>query len=1006
MILCLISGCIRTTLASSTNSPWCVRAWQTDEGLPNNIVTAITQTQDGCLWVGTPAGLARFDGIDFTEFSYLRSGVNGHPSIHTLLPGASGGLWIAPSRGPAVHLDRQFSPAPLPANLPDANCLIVAQDRDGNAWIGYANGMVCEIKDGQVVQFAATEGLPGGTIESLISDRAGNIWIAKGSRIYVFKDGRFQQVGAFRGESHLTAAGTNGVWIVAGKQLLRCDTAGRLHDVGTYLPEGSHGVAREALEDHTGAVWIGTDTEGLYRYSESGFEKIETSYAYISSLAEDSEGNIWAGTLGGGLYRVSPGGIEIEKVNGSSPEPIQSICQGTDGVLWGATLDGLLVSRVNGMWTAALTNLDLPKSVTCVAADKGGRVWIGARGKSFYCLSNNKITAWDDKKGYSGTAVTSLYPDSKGNVWVGLNAYHEIPPVVQCLRDGEFRTFKLPTNSDRIFTMTEDAAGNIWAGTPGGILLRLEGEKFVDETSLTSVSDRAVRCLCATPDGALWIGYAGLGLGRLKNNHFNRITTEQGLRENSISQIVPDNHGWFWLGGDHGIFKVRHLALDAVIRGELARVTPVFYGRNEGLFNVQANFGFWPGAIRTRDGDVLIPTRTGLATIAPAMLDTTATVPRVQLTQVIVDDRTVAAEGGGDETQAVANLRSPQPRLRLSPYHRSLKFEFTAFSFSAPENVHFRYRLDGLDNDWLDAEAREASYSRLARGQYEFRAEAADGDGPWREAHAPLTIVVDPFFWQKWWFSAGLLALFALCVVAVVRYVSFRRLRRKLEVLAQQAALDKERTRIARDLHDDLGGSLTQVKQFYELALRNNASPDKMRDYLRQGLAKTQSSIKALDETVWAVNPHNDTLPYLIDYIGQSAVAFLHAADIRCRADLPASPPERTISAEARHNLFLVVKEALNNVVRHAHATEVQLQATVTDESLRLAIKDDGKGFEQAPDNSTADGLRNMGQRMQEIGGQFSVESKPGAGTRISLVYFWPQRGASGNGNHGRVWNH
>jgi signal transduction histidine kinase len=239
------------------------------------------------------------------------------------------------------------------------------------------------------------------------------------------------------------------------------------------------------------------------------------------------------------------------------------------------------------------------------------------------------------------------------------------------------------------------------------------------------------------------------------------------------------------------------------------------------------------------------------------------------------------------------------------------------------------------------------------------------------------------------------LALFTSSLIGVVRYISFRRLRRKLQALAQQAALDKERTRIARDLHDDLGGSLTQVKQLFELALRNHASPDKMGDYLQRGLVKTQHSIKSLDETVWAVNPHNDTLPYLIDYIGQSAVEFLHAADIRCRADLPVSPPEQNISAEARHNLFLAVKEALNNIVRHAHASEVQLQARVTEESLNLTIKDNGQGFEQTPAVANADGLCNMQQRMEEIGGQFRIQSRPGAGTSISLVYFFSRNGIS-----------
>lgn len=992
VILCLLSAYALTAFAASTNSNWYTRDWQTDDGLPNNIVTAITQTHDGYLWVGTPAGLARFDGDHFSEFIYLGEGVNGHPSVHTLQSAAKGGLWIVPSRGAVVHLNREFSPEALPSGLPDASALFVVEDKDGYPWIGYLTGVICRIKNGEVTQFTANDGLPAGTIESLISDSAGNIWVSKGTHIHVFDNGGFHQIATFRNESHIAAAGTNGIWIVTGRRLLKCDCNGKLDDLGNYLPDTSRAVAREAIEDHTGAVWIGTDSDGLYRYSQSGFEKIDTSYVYISSLAEDSEGNIWAGTLGGGLDRVSRGSIKLEKVSeGSSFQPVQSVCEDTNGKLWGATQDGLLVWRVDGEWRPALADSSVPRGVACVAADRDGAIWLGMRNaKVLYCWQHDHFVTWNDEKGFAGNTVASLFPDSHGDLWVGINAYRDAPPMIQRLHGGQFQTFKLPPNEERVIAMAEDYAGNIWAGTTSGQLFRFDGTQLVDETARTSGSDRGIRCLYTTPDGALWIGYAGSGLGCLKESRFTRVTTQQGLRENWISQIVEDNEGWLWLGSDHGISKIRQTELEDVAAGKLPRVIPIFYGRNEGLFNLQVNYGFWPGAIRTQDGHVAMPTRTALAMIDPAALRRHYKPPTVVLTGMTVDDQVMAAYGGVPEKPLVANLLSPQPPLRLSPSHHNLKFEFTAFNFNAPENVHFRYRLDGLDSDWQDAEAREAQYSRLAAGMYRFRVQAANGDREWNETDTPLAIVVAPFFWQTWAFRTGVAVFFVACVVTVVRYVSFRRLHRKLELLAQQAALDKERTRIARDLHDDLGGRLTEVKQLFELALRNHTSPDTMQQYLRRGLTRTQSGIRALDETVWAVNPHNDTLPYLIDYIGQSAVEFLRAADIRCRADLPPNPPERAISAEARHNLFLAVKEALNNVVRHAHASEVQLNAAVTDEALSLTIKDDGQGFDRPPDNATNDGLRNMRQRMEEIGGSFSVESKPGAGTSVSLVYFWP----------------
>jgi ligand-binding sensor domain-containing protein/signal transduction histidine kinase len=963
---------------AADNLAWFTRAWQTDDGLPNNIVTSLAQTPDGFLWAGTPAGLARFDGVRFTKISSLNSADGDDPAVHTLSLRSAGGLWIAPSRGALVGLDRNLSPVPpLARDMPDAQPLMVAEDSENSLWIGYNNGNLCRVKPGQVTRFTALDGIASGTINSLVCDQGGNLWLAKGTRVEIYHDGRFQQLAVFRNGSHLAAARTNGVWIVAGKQLFKCDAAGNLQDCGACLPENSDASSRVVLEDRHGGIWTGTDGAGVYRRDAAGIEKIGTSFNYISSLLEDGEGNVWAGTLGGGLDRISPCGVKFEKTSSAVFDAVQSVCEDAHGKFWGATQSGLLVSRDDGGdWIPALTNLNLPHLITCVAAGRDGTVWFGTRNsKSIYRWRNNALETLGQAEGFSENSAIAALCDSRTNLWLGINASHITPCLVQCFNGGKFRTLDLPTNSARVVTFAEDAAGKIWAGTFSGALLRADGDHFSDQTSLTTVSGRTIRCLLATPDGALWIGYAGWGLGRLKDGNFTRISTEQGLPEDYISQIVADPEGWFWFGGDHGIFKIRQDELAAAMQDHSKKIAPVSFGKNEGLSNVQIDYGFWPGAIRSQDGKIWMPTRTTLVVINPEVLHETAHPPPVLLTRVAVDDI------------AATNLPAA---LELSPYHHNLKFEFTAFNFSAPENLRFRYRLDGLDNNWSDADRRSAEYSRLAHGNYVFRVQAAEGDGAWNDLTAPLNITVLPFFWQQWWFQALVVVAFTLLVIAVVRYVSFRRLRHKLQLLAQQAALDNERARIARDLHDDLGGNLTQVKQFFELALRHHDSPEKMGGYLQRGLAKTQQGIKSLDETVWAVNPRNDTLPNFIDYLGQAAVEFLHAAGIRCRADLPANPPGKNISAEARHNLLFAVKEALNNVVRHAHAAEVRIEAQVTEKSLVLAVKDDGCGFEKTNGAATADGLRNMQQRMAEIGGTFAIESRAGAGTRVELVYFWP----------------
>jgi len=250
--------------------------------------------------------------------------------------------------------------------------------------------------------------------------------------------------------------------------------------------------------------------------------------------------------------------------------------------------------------------------------------------------------------------------------------------------------------------------------------------------------------------------------------------------------------------------------------------------------------------------------------------------------------------------------------------------------------------------------------------------------------------VVAPFFWQTWWFRSVVLAVFTGSIIAIVRYVSFRRLRRQLVVMEQQAALQKERARIAKDIHDDLGASLTQIAFLGELAQQDRGEPEKAAERVGKISTTARQAIKSLDEIVWAVNPRNDTLAHLIEYAGQFALDYLRLADIRCRLDFPEQSPPRELSTDLRHNLFLAIKEALHNIVKHAQATEVWLRIKFSDRSLEITIEDNGRGFDREPDDALADGLRNMRQRLADIGGECRVESQAGTGTKISLQLPWP----------------
>jgi len=326
----------------------------------------------------------------------------------------------------------------------------------------------------------------------------------------------------------------------------------------------------------------------------------------------------------------------------------------------------------------------------------------------------------------------------------------------------------------------------------------------------------------------------------------------------------------------------------------------------------------------------------------------------------------------------------------LPPSHRRLEFDFTAVHFSDPQNVHFRYQLVGFDNGWIDAGTRRSvNYTRLTAGDYEFRVEDSIGDGPWSEMPTTQALVVDPFFWQTWWFRLGVLLLFASSLIAIVRYVWMRRIQTHMRLLEQRAALNTERTRIARDLHDELGSSLNYIS----MSLGDIERSDGIhREQLQTRLEKISRfavrTVRSLDEIVWAVNPRNDSLRSLVEYITQFASEHFEDRNIRCRFHIEENLPALPLTPEKRHHLFLTVKEALGNALVHANPSEVQLVVRMAGEQVEILIQDNGIGFDRQTieANGRSNGLKNMQQRMEAIGGRLVIDAKPGCGTTIRLM--------------------
>jgi signal transduction histidine kinase/ligand-binding sensor domain-containing protein len=966
-------------------SHWFTRVWQIDEGLLDNDINGIVQGPDQYLWLVTPVGLMRFDGVNFNSFPVENFTGRADLHIRMLLCSRTGVVWMAFDGGKIIGVDPDFSIASLDeTKLPTRAPIALADDKDGGLWLGYTN-VVYRVQNGKAIKLADADGPSAGPVRSLSSDGFGNVWLVKGNQVDCFQNGQFRQIFEMAGIESMAGSHTNAVWLAANAHLFACDINGIVRDCGVFE---SHPTARtiSLLEDRKGSVWLGTDGNGLFRYSQTSFARIETSHSSILCLAEDHEGDIWVGTGGGGLDRITLSGIKLEGLEGIQiRSQIQSICQDASGVIWGATQNGMLVSQSNGRWKQEFVDAPFSGTVTCVAADKTS-VWVGTRNGKLVQITEPNHIIWETNIAHG--SVHGLLPTSNGDLWIVGSE------VLQRLHKTQIQNIRLPLQDQRVFAIAEDVSGKIWIGA-NGMLLRFDGTRLVNETAGLKISGRAICCLYGTEDGSLWIGSRGGGLMRLYKGKFSEVDLNQGLVNNYISQIIADGHGWLWFASKRGVFKLRQREVEQAMEDHSIHLRPTIYGRNTGLISQEAIFSIaspfvLPRAILGNDGNIRMLMHNGVVVADPNVLSDNTSPPSILLTRVSVDGRIIASHDGVISTETAARPWILSRRLKISPSNQHLEFDFMAFHFRDPENLRYRYQLVGYDNGWTEAGTeRRAAYSRLAAGHYKFWAEASVNGGPWSDQPATLDFDVVPFFWQTWWFRLGVFLIFTSALIAIVRYVSYRRLRLKLRAAEQQAAVERERGRIARDIHDDLGNRLTEIQLLTGLAQRNSEMPMKAVGQIDEISSAARQATDALDEIVWAINPRNDTLLHLINYLGQFVTDYLRTAGIHCRVDFPENPPAKSVSAEVRHNLFLAIKESLNNIVRHSSASEVSLVILVTDGSLSIIIEDDGQGFSGGVQSDGADGLENMRRRIAEIHGEFQIQSKPGAGTSVSFNGLW-----------------
>lgn len=900
-----------------------VNCWSAADGLPQNTVTCVTQTRDGYLWLGTLNGVARFDGMRFVIF-----GAHNTPELKS------------------------------------NRILALLEDRRGGLWIGTEGGGVSRMFGGRFDTFTAWEGLPNNIVKELREDAEGRVWILTQGGTCTWRDGVL-----------LPASGT----VPPAEPVC--------------MPDFPGAQGQTVLKKAGGDMWAGTRTGSLWQNREGRWVKVpspsESGRHPIRYLFEDREGSLWAGTEGGGLMLFRPCRLmTLDARDGLNNEDILSMADdGAGGVLLTANGGGVTRWSVGTLTTWPLSGaLRGNTSVSSLLRTRDGNLWAGTSGEGLYRWKDGKTTRFSLGMGTSNPAVLSLFEDRDGRLWIGTYA-----DGLYLYDTGRFRNFGATEGFPaRIITsIVQDRDGDIWIGSNGMGLYRYADGRFSYYCRREGWGSEYIRTLFVDREGALWIGSGGSGLTRMKDGWFHTLTTRQGLDDDVVSQILEDDFGHLWIGSNRGIFRLSKKMFEAYAAGRITSVEGVAYGKSEGMQSLECTGGFSPAGLQSRDGSLWFSTVKGAVRIDPALMaeaGSTNAAPQCRLFNALPPPVVIEEVRVDDEQVLLAvGDRRALPRLDVRPRQKRIDIRYTALSFAAPEKVRFKHRLIGLDSGWIEAgNSRVARYAKLPPGEYRFEVIACNNDGVWNRKGAQACLRVVPYVWQTGWFFM-LMGLAATAAVSgVVRALVVRRMKNKLERLRQRHALEEERSRIARDIHDDLGARLTKISLLSSLAGRDLSDPHKTTEHVEEIACAVREVTSSLDEVVWAVEPKNDTLDNLATYLCQYVEEFLGGTSIRCRLKVPTLLRAVTLPSTVRHGVFLVVKEALNNVAKHASASTAWLGLSVEGGRLTITVEDDGQGFD-ADAVKRGNGLNNMSERVGRLGGEILIENRPGGGSRVAF---------------------
>jgi ligand-binding sensor domain-containing protein/signal transduction histidine kinase len=956
--------------------------YSTDDGLPQNSVHSIVQTRDGYLWFTTFDGLIRYDGVRFAIFDKA----------------STKGL-----------VSNRFSS--------------LFQASDGALWAGTQDGGVTRYKNGSFITYTTDDGLPDNSIVTICDDGAGGplVWTREG--VVFWRDGHFVSDALLGTYSHYAVAqrdSSGALWFYSMGGLRRLKNG----QISTFTPED--GLVPSAVsciyEDPHARIWVGTASGKLFLFENERFQEFAISGQLppfaIWAMREDRLGNLWLATRGGGLVRINGDRLTLfNKTNGLGSDAIVSLYEDREGSLWvGTDNHGVALVRREAVQFLSPADGLSGSNVYPILEDKEGAVWIGTWDGGLSRYQNGHFSSLFNQPGFPKSLITALRQDREGRIWVGLyggvgriergtftNLTKELglefQPVFVIYEDrsgvlwlgtrvglyryagGEMKHYTTADGlaGNDVKDILEDRNGDFWIATYGG-LSRWRNGQIESSTVKDGLASNYVRTLYEDGNGTLWVGTYDGGLSRYRDGKFVNYTTADGLFSNGVFRILDDGAGNFWMSCNRGIFRVSREQLESFAAGKVRRITSVPFGKDEGLVSTECNGGQQPAGIKTRDGRLWYPTQGGVAMIDPHEVTTNSYAPPVVIEEALLD-RSPLALGSN---------------LQIGPSQSNLEIHYTGLSFINAQHVVFRYRMEGLDPDWIEAGTRRTvQYAHLPPGNYTFTVIAGNADGVWNTTGARLQITVVPPFWRTWWFS-----ILAGVVLVGFAYAFYRfQLTRLRKAHATQRAFSQqlielqegERKRIAAGLHDSLGQNLLIIKNRALLGLQTPGENGAAHIQLEE---ISNVSSQALDEVREIAY---DLHPYQMDRLGLTKALKAMLRKVAAASDIELSMDidniDGLLPTDSEINIYRIVQESINNILKHSHARTAQVAIKREPNSVQISVIDDGRGFSPnaAPPARTGFGLLGISERARMLGGKYSIQSTPGAGAKVIVKLELPE---------------